>query len=470
MADPVYDVAILGGGTGGYVAAIRSAQLSLKVALIEAEKVGGTCLHRGCIPTKALLESAEVLELARHSNEFGVKTGDTSFDYGAMQTRKQQIVDQLHKGVEGLLRQNKVTFVRGRGRFLSPTKLQVTGPDGASTEIEAKHTILATGSAPKSLPGLQIDGERIITSDHILELKSPPASLIVVGAGAVGVEFASLFHDLGTKVTLVEALPSLVPQEDRDIGVELEKQFAARGIQIYKGAMLQPDTLKAGAKELSIQIEVKGERQTITGEKLLLAVGRGGIIDEIGLDKLKVKVDRGYVQVDDHYRTAESGVYAIGDVIGGMLLAHVAAAEGEVAVEAIAGEQVHPLDYNRVPRCTYCRPQIASVGLSEGQAKEKGYTVKTGRFPFVANGRALIYGESGGFCKVVADEKTGELLGVHIIGHNATELIAEAALGRFLEATNKEIGLSIHAHPTLSEIVGEAALDADRRAIHFFRR
>ena len=470
MADPVYDVAILGGGTGGYVAAIRGAQLGLNVALIESDKVGGTCLHRGCIPTKALLESAEVLETARQSEKFGVKTGSPSFDYAAIQTRKQGIVDQLHKGIEGLLRSNKVTYVPGKGRLLSANKLQVSDAAGAVSEVNTKNVVLATGSAPRSLPGLTIDGERVITSDHVLELMSPPASLIVVGAGAVGVEFASLFQDLGSKVTLVEAAPSLVPLEDKDVGIELEKQFTARGIEIYKGAMLQPDTLKTTAKELSIQIEVKGERKTITGEKLLLAVGRGGIVDDLGLDKLKVKVERGYVQVDDHYRTAEDGVYAIGDVIGGMLLAHVAAAEGEIAIESIAGQTVHPLDNNRIPRCTYCRPQIASLGMSEDQAKEMGYKVKTGRFPFQANGRALIFGEPGGFCKVVSDEATGEFLGMHIIGHNATELIAEAALARYLESTNLEIGLSVHAHPTLSEVVGEAALDASRRAIHFYRR
>ena len=470
MADAPFDVIVLGGGTGGYVAAIRGAQLGLNVALVESDKVGGTCLHRGCIPTKALLESAEVLELTRHSAKFGVNAGEPTFDYPAIQARKQGIVDQLHKGIEGLLKSNKITKIDGKGRFLSPTKLQVTLADGKTTDVEAKNIVLATGSYARSLPGLNVDGKKVITSDHVLELQAPPATLIVVGAGAVGVEFASLFLDLGTKVTLVEAAPSLVPLEDKDVGVELEKQFTARGMAVFKGAMLKTDTYKETADGVSVEIEVKGERKILSAAKLLVAVGRGGIIDDIGLDKLKVKTERGYVQVDQDFRTAEPTVYAIGDVNGGMLLAHVAAAEGEHAMEVIAGHHAQPIDYNRVPRCTYCRPQIASMGLSEDQAKEKGYKVKTGRFPFIANGRALIHGEPGGFVKVIADEGTGELLGMFIVGHNATELIAEAALAKFQESTTKEIGLSIHAHPTLSEAVGEAALDVDRRAIHFYRR
>ena len=470
MAESSYDVAVLGGGTGGYVAAIRGAQLGLRVALIEGEKVGGTCLHRGCIPTKALLESAEVLDLTRRSAEFGVNTAAPTFDFAVMQARKQKIVDQLHQGVEGLLRQNKVSVVRGKGRFLSPTQVQVTPLEGPTTVVQAANSIIATGSFPRSLPGLEIDGERVITSDEILTLEQPPASLVIVGAGAVGVEFASLFHDLGSQVSLVEALPTLTPLEDREIGVELERRFTARGIKVYQGASVLPESLKRTRTGMSIDIEMNGQRQTLSGEKLLVAVGRGGIVEDIGLDHLKVEQERSYIKVDSQMRTSESNVYAIGDVIGGLLLAHVAAAEGELAVEAIAGEHVRPLDYNRAPRCTYSHPQIASIGLSEEQAREQGYDVRTGRFPFIANGRALIHGAPNGFCKIVADTDTGELLGVHIIGHQATELIAEAALGRFLEATSLEVGLSIHAHPTLSEIVGEAALDAERRAIHFFRR
>ncbi len=468
MAGQQFDVAILGGGTGGYVSAIRGAQLGLSVALIESDKVGGTCLHRGCIPTKALLESAEVLQLARRGAEFGVTTGEPSYDYAVMQTRKQKVVDQLHQGVEGLLRQNKVSVFRGRGKLLNPKQLRVEGSDPAT--ISASNLLLATGSVPKSLPALPIDGATVLSSDEILVMAEPPASLIVVGAGAVGVEFASLFHDLGTQVTLVEALPTLVPLEDRDIGLELQRRFTARGIAIHAGARLLTETFRRTEGGVSIDLEVKGQRQTLAAEKLLVAVGRGGVVEDIGLERTKVELERGYVKVDGYMRTGEPGVYAIGDVNGGMLLAHVAAAEGEVAMEVIAGNQVHPLDYNRVPRCTYTRPQIATLGLSEEQAKTQGYDVKTGRFPFAANGRALIYGEPNGFCKVVTDGSTGEILGVHIIGHNATELIAEAALGRFLEATSLEIGLSIHAHPTLSEAVGEAALDAERRAIHFYRR
>lgn len=468
MADQQFDVAILGGGTGGYVSAIRGAQLGLKMALIESDKVGGTCLHRGCIPTKALLESAEVLHLARRGDEFGVTVGETGFNYGVMQARKQKVVDQLRQGIEGLLKQNRITLFKGNGRLLGPTRLQVEGAQPGTLTVS--NTILATGSVPKSLPGLTIDGAHVINSDHVLTLTEPPQSLIIVGAGAVGVEFASLFNDLGTQVTVVEALPNLVPLEDRDVGLELQRRFTARGIAVHAGARVLIDTCKTTDKGVSIDIELKGNRQTLTAEKLLVAVGRGGVVDGIGLDSVKIELERGYIKVDDHMRTSQANVYAIGDVNGGMLLAHVAAAEGHVAVETIAGQNVHPLDYNRVPRCTYTRPQIASLGLSEDQAKAQGFEVRTGRFPFAANGRALIYGEPNGFCKVVSDVATGEILGVHIIGHLATELIAEAALGRFLEATPLEIGLSIHAHPTLSEIVAEAALDAERRAIHFFRR
>lgn len=471
MADAAFDVAILGGGTGGYVAAIRGAQLGLNVALIEREKVGGTCLHRGCIPTKALLESAEVLDLTRRGAEFGIHSGAApTFDFGFIQTRKQKVVDQLHMGVEGLLKQNKVTVINGSGTFLSSSSIGVTPATGAVTTVTSRNTVIATGSVPKSLPGITIDGRQVISSDEALLLERPPASLIVVGAGAVGVEFASLFNDLGTQVTVVEALPNLVPLEDRDVGVELERRFTARGIRVFKGARMQLDSLKRSDAGVSIDVEVDGKRATLTAEKLLMAVGRGALTEGLGLERLKIEMERGYVKVDDQMRTGEPNVYAIGDVNGGMLLAHVAAAEGEHAMEIIAGHAVHPLDYNRIPRCTYTRPQIASLGLSEAQAKEQGYNVKTGRFPFAANGRALIYGEPNGFCKIVADADTGELLGVFIIGHNATELIAEAALGRFLEATSLEVGLSVHAHPTLSEVVMEAALDAERRAIHFFRR
>ena len=462
-----FDVAILGGGMGGYVAAIRAAQLGLKAAIIESDKLGGTCLHRGCIPTKALLESAEVLQMAKRGAEFGVTiSGAPGFDYSVMQARKQKVVDQLHQGVEGLMKQNKITVFKGKGRLTGANQIQVEGGEAVST----KNVVLATGSVPKSLPGLEMDGTYVLSSDHILTMEKPPASLLVVGAGAVGVEFASLFNDLGTQVTLVEALPGLVPLEDKDIGIELQRRFTSRGIVVHTGARVLIESFKKTAKGVSIDIEAKDGRQTLTAEKLLVAVGRAGVVDDIGLDKVKVETDRGYVKVDDHMRTATPNVYAIGDLIGGMLLAHVAAAEGEVAMETIAGNQVHPLDYDRVPRCTFCRPQIATLGLSEEQAKQQGMEVRTGRFPFAANGRALIFGEPNGFCKVVSDASTGEILGMHIIGHNATDLIAEAALGRFLEATPLEIGLSVHAHPTLAEIVGEAALDAERRAIHFFRR
>ena len=305
-----FDVAILGGGMGGYVAAIRAAQLGLKTAIIESDKLGGTCLHRGCIPTKALLESAEVLHLARRGAEFGVNVSDPSFDYPVMQTRKQKIVDQLHQGVEGLLRQNKVALFRGKGRLTGPTQLQVAGPEAAT--IAVTNTVLATGSVPKSLPGIELDGEFVLSSDHILTMTAPPASLIIVGAGAVGVEFASLFNDLGTQVTLVEALPSLVPLEDRDIGVELQRRFTSRGIAVHTDARLLLDNVRRTEGGVSLDMEVKDGRQTLTADKLLIAVGRAGIIDDIGLDKTRVLVDRGYIKVDDHMRVAGE-VFIAGD-------------------------------------------------------------------------------------------------------------------------------------------------------------
>ena len=470
MADTIYDVAVLGGGTGGYVAAIRGAQLGLNVVLVEQDKVGGTCLHRGCIPTKALLESAEVLHLARSGSDFGIQVGETTFDYAKILARKQQVVDQLHKGVEGLLKNNKVTVHAGQGTLLSPTKVQVVLAKGGTLELGAGHVIIATGSVPKSLPGLDFDGKTILSSDHVLELAAPPASMVIVGAGAVGVEFASLLNDLSVEVTLVEALPRLVPGEDQEVSSELARRFKARGIQFMTGARLLSETFRRTKAGMSIDVEVEGKPRTLTAERLLIAVGRGARLDGIDPEKLGIQLERGYIKVDSQMRTGNPEVYAIGDAIGGMLLAHVAAAEGHVAVETIAGRYERPLDYNRVPRCTYCRPQIASMGLSEQQAADQGYAVKTGKFPFAANGRALIAGESGGFCKIVSDASSGEILGVHIIGHQATELIAEAALGRFLEATPLDIGLSIHAHPTLAEAVGEAALDVERQAIHIFRR
>jgi len=467
MAEEHYLTVILGGGPAGYPAAIRAAQLGQKVAVIERDKVGGVCLHRGCIPTKALLESAEVYHMASNSKDFGVTADNVSYSYPDIINRKTKIVDQLQKGIEFLLNSNNVALIKGEG--LVTTSNSVTVSDGSETrEIKYENLIIATGSRPKSLPGLNIDGEHVLSSDHALSLDHVPKSIIIVGAGAVGVEFASLYNDLGVEVTIVELMPTLVPLEDRDVGQVLARSFVRRGIKVLTGTKTDPESLKIGEGQVQIDILQEEKRETISAEKVLVAVGREAILDSV--KDLGLEIERGYIKVGQNMRTNKQGVYAVGDAIGGYLLAHVATAEGHQAVEAIAGEKVSPIDYNRVPRCTYCRPQIGSMGMSEQEAKDKGHSVKSARYSFQSHGRALIAGQTEGFVKIVSDQETGEILGVHIIGPSATELIAEAALGKYLEATPLELGLSIHAHPTLSEAVMEAALAVEGRPVHMVVR
>ncbi len=467
MAEEHFQTIILGGGPGGYPAAIRAAQLGQKVAVIERDKVGGVCLHRGCIPTKALLESAEVYHLASNSSDFGVKASDVSYNYPDIMARKTKIVDQLHKGIEFLLQSNKAALIKGEGTVTSPNSVVVR--NGSETkELKRENLVISTGSRPKSLPGLGIDGEHVMFSDHALALDYVPKSIIIIGAGAVGVEFASLDRDLGAEVTIIELMPTIVPLEDRDVGQVLARSFAQRGIKILTETKIDPQSLKLGEGQVQIDVLQGDKRETVTAEKVLVAVGREAILDSV--KDLGLETERGYIKVDFNMRTNMRGVYAIGDAIGGYLLAHVATAEGHQAIEAIAGEKVAPIDYTRVPRCTYCRPQIGSMGMSEQEAKDKGHSVKSPRYSFQSHGRALIMGQTEGFAKVVSDGNTGEILGVHIIGPNATELIAEAALGRFLEATPLELGLSIHAHPTLSEAVMEAALAVEGRPVHMVVR
>ena len=471
MADTVFDLTVLGAGVGGYVGAIRAAQLGLNVAIVEKDStLGGTCLNRGCIPAKAWLESADLLYHVKHAAEFGVNVGEASFDFAVMQERRARIVDQLTSGVAALMKANKITVFKGKGVIATPTQVTVTGVDGTATTVNSRFILVATGSTPKTLPGLDLDGDRVISSDQIWDLKAPPQSVIVLGAGAVGVEFASFFSDVGSEVTVVEFLPNAVPNEDKDVSTELERQFKARGIRVLTGARLLPETLKKTTNSVTVEVEQKDGRQTVTAELLLVAAGRSAVVDGIGLEKTQAVVERGVIKVDTAFRTAEPTVYAVGDVIGGIMLAHVAEKEGEIAVEAMAGHHPRALDYNRVPKTTYTRPQIGSLGMSEQQAKDAGYKVKTGRFSYAINGRAIIHGESRGFAKVVAEAETGEILGVHIIGHNASELVAEAAMARFLEGTVADLADNVHAHPTLTEILMEAALDADRHSIHFYRR
>jgi dihydrolipoamide dehydrogenase len=462
-----FDIAILGGGMGGYPAAIRAAQLGLRSVLVEEDKVGGTCLHRGCIPAKALLQSAALLDELRHADAFGVTTGEVGFDYAVAGKRRDQVVSQLHRGVQFLLRKNKVTVVSGRGRLDGPGRLVVTSAAGETSDFEAGAVIIATGSRPKQLPGVAADGQVVLTSDEALKLNRAPASAIVLGAGAVGVEFASLYRSAGAEVTLVEMLPSLVPLEDADIGVELRRQFEARRITCLTGHRLDLESVERNEGGVAVTVAGEdGKEQRLQAEVLLVAVGRAANVEDIGIEDTGVVVDRGVIVVDGLLRTGAAGISAVGDVVGGFQLAHKALHEGVVAVEAIAGRDPHPIDPRLVTRTTYCTPQIGSMGLSEAEARAAGHDVAVGVMPFVGNGRAVIWGDTGGFCKVVANKSGGDVLGVHIIGHEVTELIWGPALGGLLESTAFEMGHAIAPHPTLSEVLSEAALAVSGEAIH----
>ncbi len=470
MAESSYDVVIIGGGPGGYPAAIRGTQLGLKIAVVEKEKLGGICLHKGCIPTKALLESAEHLHYARDESEsFGIIAPDVSFDYAKVLARKSHVIGQLHKGIQGLLKRNKIDVYFGTGSLTSPQSVHVASSDGGH-DLRATNIIIATGSRPRSLPGLAIDGKAVISSDHALELTTLPDSAIILGAGAVGVEWASLLHDFGVSVTVVEVMPTLVPLEDADIGKELGRSFKRRGITVKTDAKLIVDSVKSAKDSVTVAIETQGKLESLQADKLLVAVGRAGNIEDLGLETVGVTAERGVIPVDGYGRTNVPHVYAIGDVAGGYLLAHKATAEGHAAVEHIAGEEAFPLDPTRVPRATYCRPEIASIGLTEQEASEQDKDVQIGRFPFAALGKALIKGQTEGFVKMICDAKTGEILGTHVIGPNATDIVAEMGLAQLLEATPLEVGLNMHPHPTLAEAIMEASWDVNRRAVHVFRR
>jgi len=463
MPDEPFDVAVLGGGSAGYVGAIRGAQLGLRVAVIEKEKVGGTCLHRGCIPTKSFLHGAELAHQIKGAATFGLRTQPAEIDWPQVLKRKDAVVNQLHRGVEFLLKKNKVTVFKSEGVVEAGDRIQLKG-DG--TSITARHLVIATGSQPKSLPGLTIDGDGVLTSDHAVTLDHIPASVLIVGAGAVGVEFACVYNGFGSQVTLVEFLPTLLPQEDEEVGQQMAKILTKRGITVLTGAQIQGETLTRANGRLTVSAKVGAETKTLEAERMLVAVGREGITKGFGLEKLDIQIEKGFIQTDEHYRTGHPRVYAAGDVIGNYLLAHVAYYECSHAMEHIAGKDPKPLDYTRVPRATYSYPQVASLGLSEKQAKERGMQVKTGKFPLVANAKSVVLGETEGFVKIVSDAGAGDLLGVFILASNAAELISETALAKLLESTPWEIGASIHPHPTVSESVGEAALAVDNLAIH----
>lgn len=472
-----FDLVVLGAGTGGYSAAFRAAQLGLRVALVDEDKIGGTCLHRGCIPTKALLESAEMMNRARHLKEYGVAlAGEPGVDYATMARRRDQVVKRMWTGLKSLVDKNKVAWVQGRGRLEGPGRVRVSqvgedGTPGTGGErlLEATDIIIATGSRVKSLPGLVPDGERILTSDDILRRETYPASIVIVGAGAVGVEFASFYADLGTKVTVLEYLPAIVPLEDREVSALLERSFTKRGIRVMTNARFDPAAVKVDGDGVVVTVGPEGgAAEEIRAEVMLVATGRAANIEEIGLETTRVEVERGIIKVDGQMRTREPHVYAVGDIVGGLWLAHTAAHEGIVAAHAIAGDpNVHPIDYVKQPRATYCRPEIASIGLTEQQCQERGLPYRVGKVPFQAIAKALIGGEYEGFAKVIGNTETGDTLGVHLVGPHATDLIAEASVALELEATPWEIGASTHPHPTLSEIIGEAAMAVDGRSINF---
>jgi dihydrolipoamide dehydrogenase len=495
-----FDLVIIGGGNGGYIPAIRASQLGMKVALIEKREgghLGGTCLNVGCIPTKALLQTAVMLHHAKNGEEFGVKTADVEFDYPAAAKRREQVVNQLRRGVQGLMKKNKVQVYNGTGSFVEPKKIKVDGNGGETQELEADYVLISTGSAVSTLPGLEFDGERVISSDDIVTNNEDyPKSVIVLGSGAVGVEFASMYHDFGTEVTVVEILDKIVPLEDPEISDALKKEFEDRGIRVLTSTKADPGSLEktddgvriqVSSAESSEQEQIKGEGgsyggedaptgevseasggETLEAEALLVAVGRRAVTEGLNIEATKVEVnDRGMILVDEFGRTAEDGVYAAGDVVGGYLLAHAAGHEGIIAVEHMAGENPMPMDQNLVPRVTFSRPEIASFGLTRAQAEEEGYEVKEAKFPFLAIGKALIEGEPNGFFKVVADEETDLILGMHAIGPKVTDLIAEGVFAKLVEGTPEEIGMSIHAHPSLAEVVAEASMAVDGHAIHY---
>jgi len=460
-----YDVAILGGGPGGYVAAIRAGQLGLKTVLIEKAKVGGTCLHVGCIPTKALLESAEVLLLARRAGEFGIRVSEASLDLKAAMERKDRVVKKNLMGTESLLKKNKVTTIKGEGKLVGKDRIEVTDAAGARSQIEAKALVLATGSRVGNLPVAPVDDKVVLSSDSILSLDRVPESLLIIGAGAVGVEFASIYHSFGSKVILVEREPRLVPIEDTEISEALLRSFTRQGMEVLVGASIQ--SVRVDGDQAWTEVQAGGQTQRHHTERVLMAAGRKPNTENLGLEAVGVRLERGFVPVDEMMRTSVPGIFAIGDIVPGPALAHVASHEGVVAVETIAGKAPHPVNYQAIPNCTYCHPQIASVGMTEAQARASGRAVKVGKFPFIANSKAGILGQGDGFVKAVADAGTGELLGVHIIGVQATEQIAESVVARHFEATALEVAEVVHAHPTLAEATMEAMLATDGRAIHF---
>ena len=461
-----FDLIIIGSGPGGYVAAIRASQMGMKVACVEVDKLGGVCLNIGCIPTKALLTSALLVNEMKDGEKHGIVAKDLTFDFGPAQKRSRGVADQLNKGVGFLFKKNKVTHLEGYGRLKGKGKVEVEAEDGAKTVYEAGNVIIATGSRPRDLPILKIDEDRIWSSTGALMAEEAPESLFIVGAGAIGMEFADVYDAFGTKVTIVEALDRILPLEDAEVSKFMHRVFKKRGMDIHVGARFENAEIEDDGVKVTFK-DAKGEVHEMKVDRVLSAVGRVPNSEDLGLDSAGVKTDdRGFIPVDEHLRTNVDGVYAIGDVAGRQLLAHKASHEGIVCVEHILGEGHGTVDYGNVPNCTYCHPEVASVGLTEEQAKDEGYDIEVGKFPWVGIGRAVAAGHTDGFIKVIRDKKYSEILGAHIVGPHATELIAEFVVGRHLESTVEELEKAMHPHPTLSEGVAEGALAALGRAIH----
>ncbi len=463
MADKQFDVTVIGGGPGGYVAAIRSAQLGMKVALIERDKLGGICLNWGCVPSKALIKSAELYNAFKKAEEFGISHEKLSYDWKKIIKRSRGVADRISKGVEFLMKKNKIEVIAGTGTIVSKDAVEVQKDGKKSETVRTKAIVLATGGRPRTLPGIAFDKTNIISSTEAMTMEDQPKSMIVIGGGAIGIEFAYFYNAFGTKVTVVEMMPSILPKEDREITKILESSLKKQGLEILTNTKVEKVDVKTG---VAVHVTGKSGAKTLNGDVALLAVGVQGNVENLGLEKIGVKVEKGSIVTNEFNQTNVPNVYAIGDVTGAPWLAHVASHQGVVAAEHIAGKAKHGIDRSNIPSCTYCQPQVASIGMTEEEATSKGYKVKVGRFPFRPLGKSMAIGETEGTVKLVFDEKYGELLGAHIVGAEATELIAELGMARALETTYEELLRTMHAHPTLSEAVMEAAGQAYNEAIH----
>lgn len=459
-----YDLIVIGSGPGGYVAAIRASQLGLKTAVVERAEVGGICLNWGCIPTKALLKSAQVFEYLQHAGDYGIIAGDAKADFGAVVKRSRDVAAGMSKGIQFLMKKNKIDVIAGHGKVKPGRKVEVTAADGKVTVYEAKNILIAVGARSRELPNLKQDGKKVIGYREAMSLPAQPKSLVVVGSGAIGVEFAYFYAAMGTKVTIVEFMPNIVPVEDEEVSKQLERSFKKAGIEIMTNASVESvDTSGAGCK---VQVKAKDGVKTIEADIVLSAVGIAANLENLGLEETGIATDKGKILTNKYYETNLPGYHAIGDCVGGQALAHVASAEGIICVEKIAGHHPEALDYNNIPGCTYCQPEVASVGYTEAKAKEAGYEIKVGKFPFSASGKAKAAGASDGFVKLIFDAKYGELLGAHLIGANVTEMIAELVAVRKLETTGHELIKTVHPHPTMSEAIMEAAAAAYGEVIH----